>query len=251
MITDCRVATAHHANPWCRWLRFSLRALLVFTFVIGIWLGWLTNSARKQQRAAAWVNDHRGSVYYDFDMIKDAHGNWIAESNDPGWKWIPLPHAWKSPVVIDCEWNVTGAALFGAPSNIQPLADLTRLEFLAVSGKQLSDIKPLARLRSLRELRLLGPITNIDALASLDNLATLSLYTGDVDLAPLAKLQGIRKLHLSSAISDLAPLKKLPQLKTLYFSTSPSADQIEWCARHLPHCKVVVPVDPRVPVKYD
>ena len=47
------------ARPWRRFLRFSVRGLIVLVLVIGVWLGWLVRSARIQREAVAAIRKCR------------------------------------------------------------------------------------------------------------------------------------------------------------------------------------------------
>lgn len=49
-----------------RWLRFSLRTLLLLTAVVACWLGVQVNKARKQRAAVAAIWDAGGTVMYDW-----------------------------------------------------------------------------------------------------------------------------------------------------------------------------------------
>ncbi len=55
------------ARPWQRFLRFSLRGLIILVLVIGAWLGWLVRSARIQREAVAAIAKAGGYVKYDWE----------------------------------------------------------------------------------------------------------------------------------------------------------------------------------------
>ncbi len=65
-------------RPWRRFLRFSVRGLIVVVLVIGAWLGWLVRSARIQREAVAAIEHARGSVSYDWEW---ANGKSIPGEN--------------------------------------------------------------------------------------------------------------------------------------------------------------------------
>ena len=48
-----------------RLLRFSLRAMLLFTAIIAVWFGSLANRAQKQRAAVAAIQEAGGHVFYD------------------------------------------------------------------------------------------------------------------------------------------------------------------------------------------
>ena len=43
------------SRPWLRFLRFSVRSLIVLVLVVGLWLGWLVRGARIQRDAVAAI----------------------------------------------------------------------------------------------------------------------------------------------------------------------------------------------------
>jgi Leucine Rich repeat len=81
--------------PRRRFLRFSVRGLIVLVLVIGAWLGWIVRSARIQREAAMAVAKAGGEVHFDWE--------WKDGTTLPGGKpWVP-------------EWlvDVFGADYFG------------------------------------------------------------------------------------------------------------------------------------------
>jgi hypothetical protein len=59
------VPTETASRPWRRFLRFSVRGLIVLVLVIGVGLGWIVRSAYIQRDAVAAVKKAGGSVSYD------------------------------------------------------------------------------------------------------------------------------------------------------------------------------------------
>ncbi len=53
------------SRPRRRFLRFSVRGLIVLVLVIGAWLGWMVRSARIQREAVAAIENAGGEVLYD------------------------------------------------------------------------------------------------------------------------------------------------------------------------------------------
>ena len=103
-----------------------------------------------------------------------------------------------------------------------PKAELTKLTRLHIRGRggkdRISDITPLAQLTQLRELSLSGhQISDITPLAQLTQLRELSLSSNEIsDISPLARLTELRELNLSfNRISDISPLTQLTELTTL------------------------------------
>ena len=54
-------------RPWRRYLRFSIRGLIVVVLFSGGGLGWLVHSARNQRGAAAAIAAAGGMVQYDWE----------------------------------------------------------------------------------------------------------------------------------------------------------------------------------------
>ena len=50
-----------------RWFRFSLRSLLIFVAVAGVWLGQKANRAQKQSRAVEAIAKWGGTVNFDYE----------------------------------------------------------------------------------------------------------------------------------------------------------------------------------------
>jgi hypothetical protein len=55
------------SRPWRRFLRFSVRGMIVLVLVIGGWFGWIVRSARMQLEAVAVVAKAGGEVHFDWE----------------------------------------------------------------------------------------------------------------------------------------------------------------------------------------
>ena len=53
------------SRPWRRYLRFSVRGLIVFVLVIGVGLGWIVRSAHIQRDAVAAITKAGGLTFYN------------------------------------------------------------------------------------------------------------------------------------------------------------------------------------------
>ena len=102
--------------------------------------------------------------------------------------------------------------------NLVPLASLSALESLDLTGTSVSDVVPLARLTMLQDLNLAHTqVRDIIPLADLTTLRSLDLRGTNVsDVRPLARLTGLTNLYLGSTqVQDTKPLARLNNLETL------------------------------------
>jgi hypothetical protein len=157
-------------RPWRRYLRFSVRRLIVLVLVIGAGLGWFVHEAQVQRDAVAVIKRAGGSVSYDWA--------WKNGSSVPGGKpWAPR---WLVDLVgVDYFGHVTIVVSDpGARSTDATLAQigrLTQLEVLDLPESSISDAG-LAHLKGLT------------------NLSVLGLADTQVTDAGLAQLKGLTKL---------------------------------------------------------
>ncbi len=122
----------------------------------------------------------------------------------------PLAH-WR-PWIFDLDFS--GKDL----SDLAPLAGLASLQTLNLWNTQVSDLSPLAGLASLQSLNLINnQVSDLSPLAGLASLQSLDLRDTQVsDLAPLAGLASLQTLTLwNNQVSDLAPLAGLASLQWL------------------------------------
>jgi hypothetical protein len=62
---------------WRRFLRVSVRGMIVVVLLIGGLLGWVVRSARIQRDAVAAITKEGGNVWYDWDLkagVRDGEG---------------------------------------------------------------------------------------------------------------------------------------------------------------------------------
>ena len=126
-------------KPKRRFLRFSLRTLLLFMLVVCVAVGWKFERVRKQREAVAWVHEMGGTVYYDFEFGGGFSVELAAEPRGPEWlrKWLGR----------DFFDDVAYVDLRGTQvSDVTALAKLTKLKRLNLSNTQVSDVTPLAKL---------------------------------------------------------------------------------------------------------
>jgi len=103
-------------------------------------------------------------------------------------------------------------------TDVGPLANFTKLEYLYLTGAHLTDVSPLAKLTQLKSLILFSDkITDVSSLARLVQLEALYLDGNQLtDVSALAKLVRLKKLGLNgNKLTDVSPLAKLTQLEEL------------------------------------
>lgn len=112
-------------------------------------------------------------------------------------------------------------------SDLRPLAKLSNLTYLSFDYNDISDLSPLAELTGLYGLSLsYNEISDIGPLAGLTALERLDLaYNKISDIRPLAGLTCLEKIELNSnPISDFGPLAGLPNLAELYLDDDGTND---------------------------
>ncbi len=115
----------------------------------------------------------------------------------------------------------------GLLSDLSPLAGLTNLKRLSVSGKSITDLSPFVGLINIEELVLFSTtVSDLSPLADLRKMKRLYFNHAPVsDLSPLAGLTNLEKLEIFYAESpSLAPLKGLVELKKLSVGRSGISD---------------------------
>jgi Leucine-rich repeat (LRR) protein len=198
------VAVGSASRPWRRFLRFSVRGLIVLVLVIGVGLGWIVRSAHMQREAVAAIRNSGGIVFYDWE--------WSNGTNIPGGKlWA---RAWlEDRFGVDYFSHVTFVRITpgeGDDAAILQVGRLTGLEILnhdhsgdcIVYSSTLSDpgLAHLKGLTSLSQLTLNLSDTHVtDAglvfLKGLTNLSQLDLSGAPITGTGLAHLKGLTKLN--------------------------------------------------------
>lgn len=108
--------------------------------------------------------------------------------------------------------------------DITPLESLGLLQTLYISGSEISNIRSIEKLNSLRQLYFVAcpNLVDLKPIQHLVNLNHLSFVLGAeiTNIEPLAKLVNLESLDLTecSSICELTPLKRLSNLRTLKLS---------------------------------
>ena len=186
------------SRPWRRFLRFSVRGMIVLVLVTGGWLGWVVRSARIQREAVAAIEKAGGSVDYDWEWTD---GDYIQGKRARWQEWL------GDRVGFEYASSVSRVILLECDSQpvFSQLRNFDRLEALYLGGPVMTDdrLVHLERLASLRELR-------VDTI-------------GDGGLARIGSLRGLQRLYLfGPKVTDngLAHLRGLPSLELLWLSNT-------------------------------
>ena len=136
-----------------RWLRFSLRTLLVVITVLCVWLGFKVNAARRQKEAVDAILKAGGTVFYDFQRPANVVGVPVA-TEPPGARWLRR--------LLGDEYfeDVIGVGFSGVKKPtidvLQQLSRLPKLETVNLSDTQVDDegLRQFVRIGSLKTLQL-------------------------------------------------------------------------------------------------
>ncbi len=178
-----------------KYLRFSLRSLLVLILLFAGWLGWIVHRARAQRDAVAAILKLQGTVKYDWER-KDGRN-------------LPNGKPWWPSWLVD---------LFG----IDYFAHVTQVRLVAVPELSDAELIHISTLSGLEELDLhRSPVTDdrLGHLAGLTDLQSLILFhtpISDTGLGHLKKMHRLRMLSIeNTGVTDsgsAALQKALPQL---------------------------------------
>jgi len=160
------------APPRRRWLRYSLRTLLVLTTLVAIWLGIKTNRARNQRTAVNALRAAGARVLYDFQAILPGERK-PKELRGPKWLREFLGDDYFQDVVLV---NLGGIKF--PPDELRWIVDLPNVENVVLQYTNVDDagLAYLSELKSLSFLSLKSCENVTDAgLTHLADLASLEL----------------------------------------------------------------------------
>jgi hypothetical protein len=158
-------------HPWRRYLRYSVRGLIISVLIVGGWLGWVVRSAQIQRDAVAAIKQAGGSVRYDWEFSN-------GESLSGGKPWAPR---WLVNLIgVDYFGHITAAVAhhMSAETSDAVLAQvgrLTRVQSLNLHDSPISD-------------------SGLVHLKGLTNLQVVLLYRTQVSDAGLVHLKGLTNL---------------------------------------------------------
>lgn len=204
--------TPDRPGRWRRFVRFSVRGLIVLVLAIAIALGWIVHRAQLQRDAVAAIRRAGGEVQYDW-QYEDGQGvsstprgpKWLADRIGPDY-FDTITTIWGKQPISDDDLKLIGqlAGLevlnLRAPTTVSDaglaaLKGLTRLHELCLHSSQISDrgLARLANLTALDDLDLDGAkITGggLKYLEGLTGLKHLSLSGTSVDDGLFVHLRG-------------------------------------------------------------
>jgi hypothetical protein len=208
------------AKPKRRWVRFSLRTLLVGMTVLCVWLGFKVNTARRQKEAVDAILKAGGEVRFDYQVVPDPGGNSSLRAYDV--TLLPPGPAWLRKLIGDEYFRSVFTVVVLRPADsistwdFEPLAKLSGLQQLTLQFNesqppiQRPDLTVLGTLSQLKALLLIGNCSDDSMLSSLNNMPQLR------NLA----LQGER-------ITDkgMQQIEKMIQLKVLTLQSTSISDE--------------------------
>ena len=163
------------SRPWRRFLRFSVRGMIVLVLIVGAWLGWIVRSARIQSEAVEAIRDAGGQVQYDWefagqDPMKVAHA--------------PPPRLLADLVGVDYFSDVTYVLLRGrhSPATFGFVGVFRKLQSIDSAGSNIDD----------------AGIACVKGLPCLTSLWLSDTRLSDAALIHLRKLTSLSTLDLSA-----------------------------------------------------
>ena len=178
------------SRPWRRYLRFSVRGLIVLVLVIGGWLGWLVRSARVQRDSVRAIERGGGFVRYDWDGPGVFHDEEKTAMGTLGTTKPWVPRWLVDRIGIHYFGHVT-EALLAAPQDapvLQHVAQLSDLQHLHIYWSNVGDAQ----------------LVHLEALTNLSSLTLRMCPVTDAGLLHLKGLTKLKKLDLRETnVTDL------------------------------------------------
>jgi internalin A len=209
------------SRSWHRFMRLSVRGLIVLVLVIGAGLGWLVHTARIQREAVAALDNVGCHISYDW--------NWQNGMYVPGGPpWAPK---WLVELIgVDYFGHVTRVMISdrskASDATLEPIGRLIGLKQLFLFESSVGDAG-LIRLKGLSNLATLdlsgtrvtdAGLTHLSGLDKLTRLELRGFHVTEAGLTHVRELKGLTHLDLGfNAVTDtgLAQLKVLSNLSTL------------------------------------
>jgi Leucine Rich repeat len=186
-----------------KYLRFSMRSLLVLVLLIGGFMGWYVRSVRLQRSAVAAITSSGGTVEYDIQL---SGASWPASSVST---WV------SDRLGIDYVGNVANVWLYGSvletDAHLASVSRLSRVERIGLTGSSVTDV-------------------GLAHLSGMINLTRLDLSYTKITDAGLQHLEDSSNLSVlilnGTRITDsgLAHLKSLGRLSEIDLADTPVTD---------------------------
>jgi Leucine Rich repeat len=262
---------------WQRFVRLSVRGLIIVVLVIGVGLGWLVRSARIQRETVAAIQKAGGHVFYDWEW---SNGKSIPMGKPWARRWFidrigvdyfdhvthvsvtpngaddaliaqvgrltRLQVLWHDQSGFDCDYITSTLSDAG----LSHLTGLTDLSLLCVRSSQVTDAG-LLHLRGLTNLTVLyldgnrltdAGLAHLTVLKRLTSLSLVGTQVTDAGLVHLRGLTDLSELNLCDtqvANAGLAHLKGLTKLSELYLISTQVTDAgVRDLQRALPNLKI-------------
>ena len=216
-------------GPWRRYLRFSMRGMIVLVLVIGGSLGWIVRNAKTQRDAVAAIIKVRGQAFYEINPTDEVFA----------WKkLLAFRRLVGEYIGIDFVFHVMSVNIDVTPEKndaarqqaLARVGDLARLKTLNLCGLSVTD-RHLGRVAGLRHLEVLmlqntgisdAGLTHVRALTSLQEICITNAGIGDDGLNHLTGLTKLKYLtYIGTRLTDLGMkhLKHLGSLQTLHLDS--------------------------------
>ena len=201
-----------------RWLRVSVRSLMILVLVLGGVAGWVANTVRTQREAIALIKAAGGQITFDYQRreVVTLGGGAVKQREPAAPAWV---RRWLGDELFQ---NVQAVNLLKPVSSgaLAALARFDRLEsLLVVASPDLAD--GLARLRGLTRLERLsvvGPGVTDDILAELSRLDSLRwLAVGQTVRPARLALPANQSPATDTGFAHLAGLRHLADLSLTNF----------------------------------
>ena len=205
-----------------KYLRISLRGLLVAMTITGVALGLYLKRVQDQIRAVAMIESLGGRCWYEFQL--DENRIKLPESSEPSvmdrMRQLLGEHFFSNVVIVSLDEKAF------TDDDVKLLVGLRHLKRLDLDGPKVTDatLKIIGRMQRLEELYLFDTLVTDDGLkdiSKLDRLTGLSLSVSritDDGIARLQSLAALEQLYLSNnTISDegIQYLSVLPSLQSV------------------------------------
>jgi hypothetical protein len=219
-------------KPRRRWLRFSLRFLMLLVVVVAVPLAWKVNRVRNQRLVVAEIERLNGYADYDYQRNFNVGFSASGAPEPPGPTWL------RDFLGVDYFAEVIHVKVSGPQVTNDTLArllSLPHLQLLGVDSDLITDsgVANVARSKELISFGLTSKsvtVASIDHLQGLPNLRFLRCSGSQVNdswIEHIAKLKSLKTLVLDdTGVTDegLADLARLTKLEGLFFEDMPITD---------------------------